>query len=198
MDPSFTSNQPYILSENEKTIIFICNGEIYNFRELIDIYKLPITSNSDCMTIPELYLKFTRKGETTNVKDFFNLFDEIIIAIGKNSTKANMFSIEQRSNWIKDVFKNEPRVKVEWYEGLTIAYCKSQNARYILRGLRTSADFGFERGIAQVNKAMDDTLETIFILALPEHSAISSTIIRDIVKNGGNAAQFVPKEVNLK
>ena len=137
-------------------------------------------------------------GHESIVRRALDLFDEIIVAIGKNSTKANMFTIEQRSNWIKEVFKNEPRVKVEWYEGLTIAYCKSQNARYILRGLRTSADFGFERGIAQVNKAMDDSLETIFILALPEHSAISSTIIRDIVKNGGNAEQFVPKEVNLK
>jgi pantetheine-phosphate adenylyltransferase len=137
-------------------------------------------------------------GHESIVRRALDLFDEIIIAIGKNSTKANMFSIEQRSNWIKAVFQNEPRVKVEWYEGLTIAYCKSQNARYILRGLRTSADFGFERGIAQVNKAMDNSIETIFILALPEHSAISSTIIRDIVKNGGSAAQFVPKEVNFK
>jgi pantetheine-phosphate adenylyltransferase len=137
-------------------------------------------------------------GHESIVRRALDLFDEIIIAVGKNSTKANLFTVEQRSNWIKAVFANEPRVKVEWYEGLTITYCKSQNARYILRGLRTSADFGFERGIAQVNKAMDNSIETIFILALPEHSAISSTIIRDIIKNGGNAAPFVPKEVYLK
>jgi asparagine synthase (glutamine-hydrolysing) len=78
MDTSFKSNQPFVFQEKERTVVFVCNGEIYNFRELIDIYKLPITSNSDCMTIPELYLKFTRKGETTNVKDFFNLFDDTI------------------------------------------------------------------------------------------------------------------------
>lgn len=137
-------------------------------------------------------------GHESIVRRALDLFDEVIVAVGKNSTKANMFSIEQRSAWIEEVFKVEPRVKVEWYEGLTIAYCKSKNARYILRGLRTSADFGFERGIAQVNKAMDTSIETIFILALPEHSAISSTIIRDIIKNGGNVAQFVPIAVNFK
>ena len=137
-------------------------------------------------------------GHESIVRRALDLFDEVIVAVGKNSTKANMFSIEQRSAWIEEVFKVEPRVKVEWYEGLTIAYCKSKNARYILRGLRTSADFGFERGIAQVNRAMDTSIETIFILALPEHSAISSTIIRDIIKNGGNVAQFVPIAVNLK
>jgi len=137
-------------------------------------------------------------GHESIVRRALDLFDEVIVAVGKNSTKANMFSIEQRSAWIEEVFKVEHRVKVEWYEGLTIAYCKSKNARYILRGLRTSADFGFERGIAQVNKAMDTSIETIFILALPEHSAISSTIIRDIIKNGGNVAQFVPIAVNFK
>lgn len=137
-------------------------------------------------------------GHESIVRRALDLFDEVIVAVGKNSSKANMFSIEQRSAWIEEVFKVEHRVKVEWYEGLTIAYCKSKNARYILRGLRTSADFGFERGIAQVNKAMDTSIETIFILALPEHSAISSTIIRDIIKNGGNVAQFVPIAVNFK
>jgi len=137
-------------------------------------------------------------GHESIVRRALDLFDEVIVAVGKNSTKANMFSIEQRSAWIEEVFKVEHRVKVEWYEGLTIAYCKSKNARYILRGLRTSADFGFERGIAHVNKAMDTSIETIFILALPEHSAISSTIIRDIIKNGGNVAQFVPIAVNFK
>jgi len=137
-------------------------------------------------------------GHESIVRRALDLFDEVIVAVGKNSTKANMFSIEQRSAWIEEVFKVEPRVKVEWYEGLTIAYCKSKNARYILRGLRTSADFGFERGIAQVNRAMDTSIETIFILALPEHSAISSTIIRDIIKNGGNVSQFVPTAVNFK
>jgi pantetheine-phosphate adenylyltransferase len=136
-------------------------------------------------------------GHESIVNRALGLFDEVIVAVGKNSTKANLFPIEQRSNWIKEVFKDEPRVLVDWYEGLTIEYCKAKNARYILRGLRTSSDFGFERGIAQVNKAMDKNIETIFILALPEHSAISSTIIRDIIKNGGNVEQFVPKAVKF-
>ncbi len=136
-------------------------------------------------------------GHESIVRRALDLFDEIIIAVGINSTKANLFSIEQRMAWIKAVFQDSNQVKVDSYEGLTVEYCKRQNARYILRGLRTSADFGFERGIAQVNKAMVPSVETIFILALPEHSAISSTIIRDIIRNGGNAQPFVPKAVQF-
>jgi len=134
-------------------------------------------------------------GHQSIVLRALGLFDEIIVAVGKNSTKVNMFSVEERVEAIKGVFKNDARIKVEWYEGLTVAYCKQADARFILRGLRTSSDFGFERAIGQVNLAMEPTIETVFILALPEHSAISSTIIRDIIKNGGDASQFVPKGI---
>ncbi len=137
-------------------------------------------------------------GHESIVRRSLGLFDEVIVAVGINSTKANLFSLEQRLNWIRDVFQDVPEVKVDSYEGLTVEYCKRQHARYILRGLRTSADFGFERGIAQVNKAMEPEVETVFILALPEHSAISSTIIRDIIRNGGNAQPFVPKEIRFE
>lgn len=137
-------------------------------------------------------------GHESIVRRSLDLFDEIVIGVGVNSTKSGLFTPEQRVNWIKEVFKGEPKVSVESYSGLTIEYCKHINARYILRGLRNSTDFGFERGIGQVNKAMNPLIETVFILALPEHSAISSTIIRDIIRNGGDARQFVPKAVSLK
>lgn len=136
-------------------------------------------------------------GHESIVRRGLELFDEITVAVGVNSTKANLFPLQQRVDWIREVFIDEPRVKVDWYEGLTIAYCKRLGSRFILRGLRTSSDFGFERGIAQVNHAMDASIETVFILALPEHSAISSTIIRDIVRNGGDASAFVPEKIKL-
>lgn len=136
-------------------------------------------------------------GHESIVQRSLGLFDKVIVAVGKNSTKATLFSIEQRVNWIKQVFKDQAQVEVDSYEGLTVDYCVKKGARFILRGLRTSSDFGFERAIGQVNKALLPEVETIFILALPEHSAISSTIIRDIIRNGGDASQFVPKAVRF-
>jgi pantetheine-phosphate adenylyltransferase len=126
------------------------------------------------------------------------LFDEIIIAIGINSTKDSFFPAKKRKNWIEQLFAKEPRIKVITYTGLTVDLCKKQKVSYILRGLRTSADFEFERGIAQTNKAMLSTLETVFILTTPELSAISSTIVRDILRHGGDASAFVPKGIILK
>jgi pantetheine-phosphate adenylyltransferase len=136
-------------------------------------------------------------GHESIVRRSLGLFDEIIIAVGKNSTKTNLFDLEQRVKWIEDVFKDTKQVKVDSYSGLTIDFCKKVNANFILRGLRTSSDFGFERGIGQVNKAMLPEVETVFILSLPEHSAISSTIIRDIIRNGGDASQFVPDVIKF-
>jgi len=136
-------------------------------------------------------------GHESIVRRSLGLFDKVIVAVGKNSTKATLFSIEQRVNWIEQVFKDDAQVEVDSYEGLTVDYCVKKGARFILRGLRTSSDFGFERAIGQVNKALLPEVETIFILALPEHSAISSTIIRDIIRNGGDASQFVPKAVRF-
>jgi len=127
-----------------------------------------------------------------------DIFDEIIIAVGANALKKSLYSVETRKKMIKKVFINEPRVKVDHYEGLTVDYCHTHGAKFILRGLRTAADFEFERAIAQVNKAMAPGIESIFILTVPEHSPINSTIIRDIIKSGGDASRFVPKEIRLK
>lgn len=138
------------------------------------------------------------KGHENILLRSLPLFDEIIVAIGKNSSKQNYFSLEQREKWLKQVFVNEPKVSVETYTGLTIDFCKKKDANFILRGLRTSADFEFEKAIAQNNKIMAPEIETIFILPVSELSAINSTIVRDIIRNGGNAAPFVPAGIDLK
>lgn len=138
------------------------------------------------------------KGHENILLRALPLFDEVIISIGINSNKQSYFTLEQREKWIRHVFANEPKVRVETYSGLTIDFCKKMNAGYILRGLRTSADFEFEKAIAQNNKVMAPEIETIFILPISELSAINSTIVRDIVRNGGNAAPFVPEGIDLK
>jgi pantetheine-phosphate adenylyltransferase len=136
-------------------------------------------------------------GHESIIRRSMDLFDEIIIAIGVNSQKQSLYSLEQRLNWIQKTFDQESKIRVDSYQGMTIDYCTKSNAKYILRGLRTSSDFEFERGIAQMNYAMQKDLETVFIISSPEHSAINSTIVRDIIRNGGNAQQFVPKEIEL-
>lgn len=123
------------------------------------------------------------------------MFDKIIVAIGENSGKKNFFPLTKRSGWIKKVFSEEKKVEVKTYKGLTIDFCREEKANYILRGLRTSADFEFERVIAQMNRAMNENIETIFILSAPELSAIASTIVRDIILNGGDAGKFVPSAI---
>jgi pantetheine-phosphate adenylyltransferase len=99
---------------------------------------------------------------------------------------------------ISDVFDGEPGIEVDQYEGLTVDYCKSKGATYLLRGLRTSADFEFERAIAQLNKSMYPQVESVFLLTLPEHTPINSTIVRDIIRHGGDANNFLPKKIDLK
>ncbi len=125
------------------------------------------------------------------------LFDEIIIAIGANSTKTTFFPLEKRKQWIEKTFKDEKKIKVMNYSGLTINFCEKVGANYVLRGLRTAADFEFERAIGQMNKTMAEKIETVFLLTSPQFSAISSTIVRDIIRHGGDAKQFVPKGVEL-
>ena len=125
------------------------------------------------------------------------VFDKVIVAIGDNADKKSYFDINQRMEWIEKVFASEPKVSVEKYSGLTVDFCKKVDARFILRGLRTSADFEFERSIGQVNKKLYPDIETVFLLTAPEHTSINSSIVRDIIRNGGDASQFVPKAVKL-
>tara|TARA_B100000214_G_scaffold244778_1_gene179514 strand:+ start:815 stop:1273 length:459 start_codon:yes stop_codon:yes gene_type:complete len=125
------------------------------------------------------------------------IFDKIIIAIGENNDKKYFFSINDRIKWIQNVYLKHPKIKVKSYKGLTVDFCKKTGANFILRGLRNSNDFQFERNIAQTNNQLSNDIETIFFMTPPELSHISSTIIRDIIKNGGDVSQFLPKEINL-
>ena len=123
------------------------------------------------------------------------LFDEIIIAVGENSTKNALFSVEKRLLMIQEVFSQYPKIKAESYPGLTVDFCRQKKAHYLLRGLRTAADFEFERSIAHSNKILFPELETVFLLTAPEYSFITSTIVREIFKNKGDISGFVPKEI---
>lgn len=134
-------------------------------------------------------------GHVSIVERALSIFDKIIISVGVNSEKNNMFSLEQRIKWIQDVFVNEPKITVESYSGLTVEFCKEKNAQFILRGLRTSADFEFERSIGQINKKLEKNIETVFLLTETEHTPVSSSIVRDVIKNNGNISGMVPDVV---
>ncbi len=136
-------------------------------------------------------------GHESIVRRGLGLFDKIIVAIGTNTGKADYFPLETRLRWIKNVFNDEPRIEVDSYGSLTVDYCKKKNARYLLRGLRTAADFEYERAIAQVNHAMEKDIEVVFLLTLPEHTFITSTIVREIIKYGGDARKFLPEAIDL-
>ncbi|MES2779804.1 MAG: pantetheine-phosphate adenylyltransferase [Bacteroidota bacterium] len=123
------------------------------------------------------------------------LFDEIVIGIGHNSSKSTLFPLEQRENWVRDIFKDVPTIRVESYEGLTVDFCKKIGANYILRGLRNMSDFDYEKNIAQMNKLVTNHIESIFLMCDPEYTPISSSVVRDLIRNGGNAAPYLPKEV---
>jgi pantetheine-phosphate adenylyltransferase len=133
------------------------------------------------------------KGHASIVEKALGLFDKVVIGIGENAAKQYFYSLEDRKKFISRVYINQTRVEVVVYTGLTIEACREHGAKFILRGLRNSADFGFERNIAQMNHAMNPGVETVFLVTDPELSAISSTIIREIIKHGGNAKPFVPE-----
>ena len=136
------------------------------------------------------------RGHESVILRALPLFDSIVVAIGENSEKSGYFPLEKRMEWLRRIFSSEPKVKVASYSGLTIDYCQQTGAKYILRGLRTAADFDFERGIGIMNRAMMPGLETIFLLSAPEYSALSSSIVSEIHRNGGDVRQFVPEGIN--
>ena len=137
-------------------------------------------------------------GHEAIARRALSLFDEIIIALGANALKKNFYSLTTRKEMINKIFSNEPRIRVDHYEGLTVDFCIKSNAGYLLRGLRTSADFEFERAIAQVNRVLAPSVESVFLLTIPEHSHINSSIVRDIIRSGGDASIFVPTSINLR
>ncbi len=136
-------------------------------------------------------------GHVSVIKRAIPLFDQVVIAIGDNADKKHMFSAKQRENWIREVFRNEPKVSIEIYSGLTVEFCKQRNVHFILRGLRTSADFEFERSIAQINRRLAPEVDTLFILTESQYTPISSSIVRDVIRNNGNISEFVPPEVKV-
>jgi len=135
-------------------------------------------------------------GHTDIIDRALPLFDKLVIGIGVNSGKVPMFSVEQRVEWLREIYKDQPTVEVTSYEGLTVNFCKQIGARFILRGIRYVADFEYEKAIADINRKMDHEVETIFLTCSPEFSTIASTLVRDVIRNGGDAAQFLPKEVS--
>lgn len=129
------------------------------------------------------------------LKRSLSLFDKVVIGVGDNSTKRSKLSSEVRITILRAVFKDDPKIEVTAYDGLTVAFCKKIGAQYMLRGIRTVSDFEYEKAIAQMNYALDSSIESIFILSNPGYSSISSTIVRDIIKHKGDVSKFVPKEV---
>jgi len=136
-------------------------------------------------------------GHESVVLRALDLFDRIIVAVGVHSGKRPLLRVESRVAMINDVFKNEDKVTADYFEGLTVDYCRKVHATHMLRGIRTAADFEYERGMAQINKQMLPDVESIFLLTNPEHTPINSTIIRDIIRNGGDASQFLPEGVDI-
>jgi len=135
------------------------------------------------------------KGHVDIVERASKLFDKIIIAIGENSQKKYLFDLDQRKQWIKDCFTDMANIEVQTYDGLTIHYCQKVGATYIVRGIRSAGDFEYEKTIAHLNASMDGGVETVLILAKPEYSSISSTIVREIIKGKGDASAFVPAAI---
>lgn len=135
------------------------------------------------------------RGHESLIRRALPLFDKIYVAIGVNSEKSNMFPLDKRLGWIRATFTDEPRVEVMHYEGLTVEFCRKVNASFILRGIRTSADFEFERSIGQVNRKIEPGIETVFILSDPEYASLNSSLVREILRYKGDVRAFVPEGV---
>jgi pantetheine-phosphate adenylyltransferase len=123
------------------------------------------------------------------------LFDKLYIGIGRNANKAPMFTEEQRLTWIKQIFRDNPKVDAVVYEGLTVRACQEVGAHFILRGIRYVNDFEYEKAIADMNRSLDQHIETVFLTCLPQYTSVASTLVRDVLKNGGDALQFLPEVV---
>jgi pantetheine-phosphate adenylyltransferase len=135
-------------------------------------------------------------GHVDIIRRALPLFDQIVVAIGINATKKPMFSSEQRQIWIEDIFHSEAKVSAAVFEGLTVNFCKKIGANYILRGIRYVSDFEYEKTIADANRTLDPEIETFFLTCEPKYTSVASTIVRDIIRNGGDASLFLPEIVS--
>lgn len=136
-------------------------------------------------------------GHVDLVKRALPLFDEIVVAVGVNTTKKYLFTLDQRLEWLRQVFAAYPRVRVDYFENLTAHYCLRIGARYLLRGLRNGSDFDYEKTISQLNHIVGGGIDTVFLISQPEFSHISSTIVREIIVGGGDASPFIPSEIRI-
>lgn len=134
-------------------------------------------------------------GHLDIINRSLNLFDKLIIGIGRNANKAPMFSEEQRQMWIREIYKDNPKVDVVVYEGLTVKCCQSVKANFILRGIRYVNDFEYEKAIADMNRSLDGNIESVFLTCLPQYTSVASTLVRDVIRNGGDVTQFLPEPV---
>jgi pantetheine-phosphate adenylyltransferase len=135
-------------------------------------------------------------GHTDIIDRALPLFDKLVIGIGRNINKVPMFSEHQRLEWLREIYKNNPKVDAVVYDGLTVDCCKQVGANFILRGIRYVNDFEYEKAIADMNRSLEDNIETIFLTCLPQFTSVASTLVRDVLKNGGNVTQFLPGVVN--
>ena len=134
-------------------------------------------------------------GHIDIIERSVSLFDKVYIGIGINSNKVPMYHEEVRMQWLHEIFSHEPRVEAVIYEGLTVNCCKKVGAGYIIRGIRYVNDFEYEKAIADMNRSLDGAIETIFLTCLPKYTSVASTLVRDVIRNGGDVSQFVPDAV---
>src|SRR3954470_19842315 len=135
-------------------------------------------------------------GHTDIIDRALPLFDKLVIGIGRNVNKVPMFSDQQRLQWLRDIYKQNDKVEAVLYEGLTVDCCKQYGANFILRGIRYVNDFEYEKAIADMNRSIADNIETVFLTCLPQYTSIASTLVRDVLKNGGDVSRFLPAAVN--
>jgi pantetheine-phosphate adenylyltransferase len=134
-------------------------------------------------------------GHIDIINRSLGLFDKVVIGIGRNANKVPMFSEEVRLSWLREIYKDNEKVTVTVYEGLTVECCKRVGAHYILRGIRYVNDFEYEKAIADMNRSLDKKIETVFLTCLPQYTSVASTLVRDVIRNGGDASQFLPETV---
>ncbi|HQY11660.1 MAG TPA: pantetheine-phosphate adenylyltransferase [Ferruginibacter sp.] len=134
-------------------------------------------------------------GHTDIIDRALPLFDKLVIGIGRNSNKKPMFSERQRLKWVREIYKNNPKIEALAYDGLTVDCCKKVGAKFILRGIRYVNDFEYEKAIADMNRSIDTDIETVFLTCLPQFTSIASTLVRDVLRNGGDVSQFLPEVV---
>lgn len=134
-------------------------------------------------------------GHVDIVKRSLHIFDRVVMGIGSNISKVPMYEDQLRLKWIEEIFADEPRVSGEVYSGLTVDYCKKINAKFIVRGIRFVSDFEYEKMIADMNRSLDASIETVFLTCLPQYTSVASTMVRDVIKNGGDAGMFLPEIV---